>query len=111
MIILPTSDSAGLVQTIREAIDRRRVRTWTYDEEGDFTHTAAQWAGQAWLRPILDPDALRLSIVPPAETHLSTVIYGIYHGRFIEMVLNHFDGTLTGHARASAFPEREDQVQ
>ena len=26
---------------------------------------------------------------------MSTVIYGVYHGRFIEMLLNHFDNRFT----------------
>ena len=40
-----------LLSSFKKAIDDGHVATWSYDKDGDFTHTAAQWKNLAWLRP------------------------------------------------------------
>ena len=111
MIFLPTSEPESLLEAIKSAIDAHRIRTWSYDDDGDFTHTAEQWKQSAWLSPKLSNDGLRFYILPPADAQISRQIYAIYHGRFIEMALRHFDSHLSGYASASPFPEGEDQIE
>lgn len=94
-IIVKTNNPAGLLRAIRQAIDDSRVETWSYDRDGDFTHTPAQWKSRAWLRPKTYPGELRFGIIKPQHVTLSTLIYGVYHGRFIEMLLVHFDNSFT----------------
>jgi hypothetical protein len=86
------------------------VRTWSYDSDGDFTHTAEQWNKKAWLRPREEDDRLILNVLTPRSTTLSKLLYAIYHGRFIEMLLNHFDGKFK-RASASAFASSGDVVK
>jgi hypothetical protein len=90
-INVETSAPKGLLGAIKKAIDEKHVQTWEYDKDGDFTHTATQWNRKAWLRPSTENGALRLTIVPPQNSTISTEIYAIYHGRFVEMLLAHFD--------------------
>jgi hypothetical protein len=110
MILIPANDPARLLADIKLAIDAKRIRTWSYDDDGDFTHTAEQWLREAWLRPVLQKEHLQLVIIPPRDTHISSTIYAIYHGRFVEMVLRHFDGTLSGQIQVSIDPEDGDEV-
>lgn len=110
MILIPSRNPSALLSEIKVAIDDRRIRTWSYDADGDFTHTAEQWNHEAWLRPVLLASQLKMVIVPPSETHISSTIYAIYHGRFVEMVLRHFDSTLSGQISVSIQPEAGDQV-
>jgi hypothetical protein len=101
-IRVTTPQPASLLAAIKTAINGRQVETWTYDSDGDFTHTPVQWAYKAWLRPALQPNALVLNILNPRGVNLSKEVYGVYHGRFIEMLLVHFDDRFNdAHATAS----------
>ena len=38
-VIVKTGDPAGLLKKIKKAIDDKHIETWSYDSDGDFTHT------------------------------------------------------------------------
>lgn len=108
-IVVKCNKPRGLVSAIKLAIDNDQIDTWSYDSDGDFTHTAEQWNRRAWLRPVVGEGRLVFNIVAPRTRNISRIVYGIYHGRFIEMLLNHFDGNFT-EASATALPTSADQV-
>jgi hypothetical protein len=110
MVRFETTDPSALLQRIRSAIDAGRIVTWSYDKDGDFTHTRDQWMNRAWLRPSKETNKLSFFIVPPKGEEISRVIYAVYHGRFIESVLSHCDDAFT-YAVATAFPEGADRVK
>ena len=104
MLTFNTDKPRSLLAAIKKAIDEGHVKTWEYDSDGDFTHTTSsqQWTGKAWLRPIIEPDqALAFGILGQRGVKTSKLLYGVYHGRFIEMMLTHFD-TQFSNAQASA---------
>jgi hypothetical protein len=108
MIYFETKTPKKLLAAYKKAIDDGHVTTWSYDSDGDFTHTADQWSRKAWLRPkIEDGKALVFSIVKPQEATLSAVVYAVYHGRLIESMLRHCDELFIV-GRASALPEGDD---
>ena len=102
-----TDDAAGLLAKIKHLIDEGHIQTWAYDRDGDFTHTPPQWKCEAWLRPQLKSDMLRLVILKNKNTALSREIFAVYHGRFIEMLISHLPGLYT-HATASPSPVSGD---
>ena len=107
-IYFNTKTPKKLLAAYKKAIDDGHVTTWTYDADGDFTHTADQWNKKAWLRPrIQEGSALALNILTPKETTLSSVVYAVYHGRFIESMLSHCD-ELFNDGRATALPDKGD---
>jgi hypothetical protein len=108
-ITVVTGQPRGLLSAIKEAIDNETVRTWEYDGDGDFTHSAQQWNLKAWLRPRVREERLVFNILTPTGTEMSSVVYAIYHGRFIEMLLNHFDRKFTS-VSATALPAQGDHV-
>lgn len=63
--------------------------------DGDFYHAPNQWKFKAWLRPTIETNRLVFGIVGQENVNLSTIAYAVYHGRFIEMLLNHFDKHFT----------------
>jgi len=105
-VFVKCDNPRGLLQKIYRAIDDNDVKTWTYDDAGDLTHSAAQWEDRAWLRPrITEQGNLVLNIVAP-QGGVSTEVYAVFHGRFVEMLLAHFDKDIesaraTGQATAS----------
>ena len=109
MITISASNPNALLAAIKKAIDDREVQTWTYDSDGDFTHSAQQWNNQAWLRPSVQAGALTMNIMPPQAKNISSEVYAVYHGRFVEMVLAHFDSRFTA-ASATALPAVTDRV-
>jgi hypothetical protein len=109
-IYFETKTPKKLLTAFKKAIDDGHVTTWAYDKEGDFTHTTEQWNKQAWLRPkIIEGEALQMIIVKPANKKVSSAVYAIYHGRFIESMLRHCD-ELFSIGRATAMPEESDSV-
>lgn len=91
-IIIKTDNPKSLLQKIKAAIDNGSIETWSYDDDSDFTHSPDQWKNKAWLRPKIYVNELRLGILKQKDVNLSKLVYGVYHGRFIEMILTHFDG-------------------
>jgi hypothetical protein len=90
-VVVTTKAPNSLLTAIKAAIDENRVETWEYDGDGDFTHTPPQWRNNAWLRPFVENGVLRFGILGQKNVAMSAVVYGVYHGRFIEMLLSHFD--------------------
>jgi hypothetical protein len=109
-ITVETAAPKALLAAIRKAIDQKHIETWHYDADGDFTHSATQWNRKAWLRPSIYGNSLALSILPPQNGAISAEVYAIYHGRFIEMLLAHFDQSFA-QAYASAVPTSADIVK
>ncbi|RYZ37559.1 MAG: hypothetical protein EOO71_27460 [Myxococcaceae bacterium] len=105
-IIVQTSNPSALVTAIRKAIDDGNVATWSYDDDGDFTHTPAQWSKKAWLRPYVGAGVLSFGLVGQKGVAMIKEIYGIYHGRFIEMLLSHFDDSFSN-ASATALQDKK----
>jgi hypothetical protein len=94
-VMVFTDEPKTLLAAIKKAIDDKHVLTWTYDKDGDFTHSADQWDKKAWLRPSVQQDALFFGILGQEGVQMTKTIYGVYHGRFIEMLLTHFDDRFT----------------
>jgi hypothetical protein len=84
-IIVKTNNPGALLKTIISAIDNNDIETWEYDGDGDFIHTPDQWKGLAWLRPKTYLGELRFGNFRAENVEMSNVVYGVYHGRFIEM--------------------------
>jgi hypothetical protein len=98
-----------LLNEIKAAIASGVIQTWLLDNEGDFTHSPPQWKFKAWLRPRVAPSILTFNILAPTTEKMSKEIYGIYHGRFIEMLLAHFDLKFVS-ATASALATTGDVI-
>jgi hypothetical protein len=104
-----TRDPERLLAAFKSHIEEGTVKTWGCDSDGDFTHTAPQWEARAWLRPRIEKDRLTLYILNPKDRWISTAIYAIYHGRFVESMLLHCDH-LFDDVRTTAEPEERDTV-
>ena len=89
-VIVKTGKPDYLLEEIKKAIETKKIDTWIY-KDGFFTHSPEQWIYKAWFYPKIGTGELKFGIYPPKDTIVNTAIYGIYHGRFIEMMLSHFD--------------------
>jgi hypothetical protein len=94
-IVIKTKNPSALLNAIYKAIDDKKVETWSYDADKDFTHVPDQWRNKAWLRPKVNIGELRFGILGQKDVKMSELIYGVFHGRFIEMLLTHFDNDFT----------------
>ena len=108
-VIVDTPTPHGLLLAIKEEIGKGKIETWSVDSDGDFTHTPPQWARKAWLRPSVQDQKLILRILSPKGQKMSREVYGVFHGRFIEMLVNHFDFKFS-QASATALPAHGDIV-
>lgn len=90
-IIVSTLLPNYVVGSIRRKIDEELIDTWSYDEDGDFTHTG-QWKDKAWMHPSIDSEnnTVTFVIFGRKNVEMTLMEYSIYHGRFLEMLINHF---------------------
>ena len=108
-IIVTTRRPQTLLSSLKEGMSDGTVTTWICDSDGDFTMSSDRWKHKAWLRPAMKEDSLALYIFPPKNTNISTTVYAMYHARFVEMLLRHFDSKFQS-ARATAMPVSPDKV-
>jgi hypothetical protein len=90
-IIIYTKNPNDFLDKIYSAIDKGDIDTWSYNTDKDLTHSPDQWKNKAWFRPITDIDILRFGIVANQKIEFTYQLYGLYHGRFIETLLTHFN--------------------
>lgn len=90
-IYVSTEKPSELVRRIREGIENHNIETWLCDNDGDFTHDTDQWRYHAWMTPIIENDRVVFGIICRKDRNLSITEYAIFHGRFTEMLLRHFD--------------------
>lgn len=102
-----TNNPSALLAAFKKAIDDKHVETWSYDKDGDFTHTPPQWKSKAWLRPVISQGRLMMKFLGTKGT--TWEIYGVYHGRFIESMIVHCNSLFTKGA-ASAKPTSNDNI-
>ena len=102
-----TTDSEALLQEIKRQIRAGDIQTWSVDSEGDFTHVThdGQWKNKAWMRPRKLDDRLLLNIIRPKGGSTARPVYAVYHGRFIEMAIEHVSDLFTA---ARATPDADD---
>ncbi len=96
-----------LLDAIKAEIKKSNIETWSVDSQGDFTHTPDQWNKKAWLRPRVAVGELIFNIVSSKTEKMTPLIYGVYHGRFTEMMLTHF-GAQFSTGMSTAQPETGD---
>lgn len=106
-ITIKTKDPTKLLADIGKAIGAGRVQTWTRFTDGDFTHSPEQWKNKAYLRPSIAPGELKFGVVANDPVDLSWELYGVFQGRFIEMLIIHFHDSIST-LTATAFPESPD---
>ncbi len=90
-LIIKTSNPSELLTQIKKSIDEKSIDTWSYDSDGDFTHTPEQWKHKAWMRPKVVNGELQFGLLGNCNVVTTKLIYAVYHGRLAEMILNHFD--------------------
>lgn len=90
-LIVRTVDPSGLLSDLKKAIQANEIQTWSVDSDGDFTHTPEQWKSKGWLRPKIEADKIQFGFLGNRNVITTSLIYAVYHGRFTEMLLNHFD--------------------
>ncbi len=102
-------DPEQLLRDIRTAIRNESIETWDLDRDSDFTHAPTQWKNLAWFHPIVEDERIVFRIIGQRGNKMSRATYGVYHGRFIEMLLSHFD-TKFRRASATALPSNGDRI-
>lgn len=92
-IIVGTPTPQYLLDSLRDMIKNKVIKTWSIDFEGDFTNTNEKWAYKAWFEPQVDEPNARLAfgIIPNTTYLLTNEIYAVYHGRLASTLLAHFD--------------------
>lgn len=94
-VLFKTSTPQALLNDFKKKIDQGHVVTWSYDKDGDFTHTPDQWRSKAWMRPSIELGGLKFNFLANVSEVTSTALYGVYHGRFVESVVAHCDDRFT----------------
>lgn len=94
MIQIETNSPQALLDKIKRSIEEKNIVTWFLDSDGDFSPIQEQWCGKAWITSLIkedEPDKLYFGIIESKQQKMTKTIYGVFLGRFAEMLLTHFD--------------------
>jgi hypothetical protein len=109
-LTLITQTPNKLLGDLKKAIDGGHIKTWSYNTNGDFTHTPDQWKDEALMRPVVtDGQKLTFNFLRRRADKTSMELYAIYHGRLAESFLAHFD-TMFDDARITALATGSDRM-
>ena len=107
-VIVKTENPTALLGRVRAEIASENIVTWEL-KNGYLTHVPEQWRAKAWFLPkVLDGNLLFL-IRPSKGRKVTSVVYAVYHGRLVEMLLAHFDSDFT-EVNCTAMPDYGDSV-
>ena len=90
-IFVKTKTPRMLVGNIKKLIDEQKIDTWSVDSDNDFTHDVDQWRNKAWIRHKIEAGRVVFFVICRKGIDMTIVEYAVYHGRFVEMLLAHFD--------------------
>lgn len=90
-IFVKTNTPGLLVDSIKKKIDEHKINTWSIDSDGDYTHNTDQWRYRAWIRHKIEAGRVVFYVICRNDANMSITEYAVYHGRFVEMLLTHFD--------------------
>ncbi len=99
----------ALLRKIKAAIRSGTIESWELDSDGDLTRTQEQHRHRGWFHPSDEDDKLVFYFYGQRSVATSKLIYGVYHGRLIEMLLTRFDSDFT-RATATALPIAGDRL-
>ncbi|NOJ41382.1 hypothetical protein [Bradyrhizobium australiense] len=94
-VLFRTTMPQALLNDFKKKIDEGHVVTWSYDTDGDFTHTPHQWRSKAWMRPSIELGGLKFNFISGVGEVTTKALYGVYHGRFVESFATHCDDRFT----------------
>lgn len=90
-IFVKTNTPGILVENIKKYIDEHKIDTWSVDSDNDFTHNVDQWRNRAWVRYKIECGRVVFCVLCRKDANMTIAEYAVYHGRFVEMLLAHFD--------------------
>lgn len=96
-IYVTTENPLELYKKIGNAINAGEIETWKIDDNKLLTHATStgQWERAAWFGCKLEDGLAIFFIVGRNDRAMTIEEYAIYHGRFLEMLLSHFDHDAT----------------
>lgn len=87
-------EKRDFLEKVNARITRSDIKTWLLDSEKDYTHAPEQWRNKAWMRSYIEDKYIVFGLVSSRQFILTRELYAVYHGRFAEMLLAHFDADI-----------------
>ncbi len=110
-IIIKTDTPDTLLDEIYEGIQSKKVDKWASTADGRLTYASLLWKNEAWFKPQIwvEEKELRFGLIKRKDRkHISTKLYTMFHTKFVEMLLSHFD-TLFREVTVSAVRTEPDE--
>lgn len=109
-ITVYTRTPRKLIRLIKEGIESGNISTWTMDDDGDFTHSPTQWKNKGWMTvaQYIPSESVTFGIIGRKYSEVTPSEYAVYHGRFAEMLLSHFEALISD-IHISAHPTQYDR--
>lgn len=92
-LTVSASNPTYLLNKIKEYIDIKKIGSWVYDEDGDFTLASHQWHNHAWMHPIVNDieNKLIFGIIGRRGYDITQEEYAVFHIELTKMFLMYFD--------------------
>lgn len=94
MIKITTDNPFVFIASFDFAMRTNVIRGWTVDGVGDYTMTSDIRGNRAWFRHHIHGNEIQFGIIGSRSAPMDRTLYSVYHSRFIEVLLTHFDNDI-----------------
>lgn len=95
-VIIKTENPNKLLDEIYEGIEIKKIEKWSVLSDGRITYSGFLWKNEAFFKPQIwvEESELRFGLIKRKDRkHISSKLYTLFHSKFVEMLLSHFDKT------------------
>jgi hypothetical protein len=91
-VIVKLKNPELLMDAIQNDIRQKKIKLWEIDDDGHLTHTPNKYYKKAWFSGEVNKitGEVTFKYIKPKNSKDNKSLYGMYHGRFIKMLLSNF---------------------
>lgn len=91
-IIIKLKNPETFLKQLQARAIENKVKLWEIDSDGNLIHTPKRFINKAWFKPQIDieKEEIVFKYINPLKEDNDPLLYGIYHGRLLKMVMSDF---------------------
>ena len=91
-LIIKLKNPELFLKQLQNRVMENKIKLWEIDSDGNLIHTPKRYINKAWFKPQIDieKEAIVFKYINPLKEENDTLLYGIYHGRLLKMVMTDF---------------------
>lgn len=91
-LIIKLKNPEMFLLQLQNRVKENKIKLWEIDSIGNLIHTPKRFINKAWFKPHIDieKEEIVFKYMNPVNEKNDKLLYGIYHGRLLKMVMSDF---------------------